>query len=92
MFLLFQLRRLDIWPAGDLGIRRGFGLAWQIPLPTPRQRDLLGEPYHPYRSVVLLAGSRTLRGRGPERAYAIMGAVQVSWRQLRLPCTRPVPV
>ncbi len=28
MFLLFQLRRLDVWPVGDLGIRRGYGLAW----------------------------------------------------------------
>lgn len=52
MFLMFQLRRLDIWPTGDLGVRRGYGLAWRIPMPTPRQLDLLGEPYHPYRSVV----------------------------------------
>jgi DNA-3-methyladenine glycosylase II len=52
MFLMFQLRRLDIWPTGDLGVRRGYGLAWKIPMPTPKQLDLLGEPYHPYRSVV----------------------------------------
>jgi DNA-3-methyladenine glycosylase II len=25
VFLLFQLRRLDIWPVGDLGVRRGYG-------------------------------------------------------------------
>ncbi|MGI8493326.1 MAG: DNA-3-methyladenine glycosylase family protein, partial [Acidimicrobiales bacterium] len=24
MFLIFQLRRLDVWPTGDLGVRRGF--------------------------------------------------------------------
>jgi DNA-3-methyladenine glycosylase II len=52
MFLIFQLRRLDVWPTGDLGVRRGFGLAWQIPTPTPKQLDALGEPYHPYRTVV----------------------------------------
>jgi DNA-3-methyladenine glycosylase II len=52
MFLIFQLRRLDVWPTGDLGVRRGFGLAWGIPTPTPKQLDALGEPYHPYRSVV----------------------------------------
>jgi DNA-3-methyladenine glycosylase II len=52
MFLMFQLRRLDIWPTGDLGVRRGYGLAWQIPQPTPKQLDALGEPYHPYRTVV----------------------------------------
>jgi DNA-3-methyladenine glycosylase II len=52
MFLMFQLRRLDVWPVGDLGVRRGFGLAWGIPMPTPKQLEELGEPYHPYRSVV----------------------------------------
>ncbi len=24
MFLMFQLRRLDVWPTGDLGVRKGF--------------------------------------------------------------------
>ena len=52
MFLIFQLRRLDVWPTGDLGVRRGYGLAWGVPMPTPKQLDALGEPYHPYRSVV----------------------------------------
>jgi DNA-3-methyladenine glycosylase II len=52
IFLMFQLRRLDIWPTGDLGVRKGFALAWQIATPTPKQLDLLGEPYHPYRSIV----------------------------------------
>lgn len=52
MFLMFQLRRLDIWPTGDLGVRRGFGLAWSIPTPTPKELDVRGEPYHPYRSIV----------------------------------------
>lgn len=52
MFLIFQLRRLDVWPTGDLGVRRGYGLAWSIPTPTPKQLETLGEPYHPYRSIV----------------------------------------
>lgn len=52
IFLMFQLRRLDVWPTGDLGVRKGFGLAWNIPMPTPKQLDVLGEPYHPYRTVV----------------------------------------
>jgi DNA-3-methyladenine glycosylase II len=49
---MFQLRRLDVWPTGDLGVRKGFGLAWGIPTPTPKELDVLGEPYHPYRSIV----------------------------------------
>jgi DNA-3-methyladenine glycosylase II len=52
MFLIFQLRRLDVWPTGDLGVRKGFGLAWGMPTPTPKQLEALGDPYRPYRSVV----------------------------------------
>jgi DNA-3-methyladenine glycosylase II len=52
MFLMFQLRRLDVWPTGDLGVRKGFGLAWGIPTPTAKQLEPLGDPFRPYRSVV----------------------------------------
>lgn len=52
MFLMFQLQRLDVWPTDDLGVRKGYGLGWSIPTPTPKQLELLGEPYRPYRSVV----------------------------------------
>ena len=41
IFLIFQLRRLDVWPTGDLAVRRGYALAWGIPTPTPKQLDLL---------------------------------------------------
>jgi DNA-3-methyladenine glycosylase II len=51
MFLIFQLRRLDVWPVGDLGVRRGYGLAWKVPEPTARELKPLGEPFRPYRSV-----------------------------------------
>jgi DNA-3-methyladenine glycosylase II len=52
MFLMFQLRRVDVWPTGDLGVRRGYSLAWRIPMPTAKELQLLGEPFRPYRSVV----------------------------------------
>jgi DNA-3-methyladenine glycosylase II len=52
IFLIYQLRRLDIWPTGDLGIRRGYGLAWGTETPSPRQLEGLGEAYRPYRTVV----------------------------------------
>jgi DNA-3-methyladenine glycosylase II len=51
MFLIFQLRRLDVWPVGDLGVRKGYGLAWGIPMPTAKELVPLGEPLRPYRSV-----------------------------------------
>jgi DNA-3-methyladenine glycosylase II len=52
MFLMFQLRRLDVWPTGDLGVRRGYGLAWNVPMPSARELQPLGDPFRPYRSVV----------------------------------------
>ena len=52
MFLIFQLRRLDVWPTGDLGIRHGYALAWKVPTLTARELDPLGEPYRPYRSIL----------------------------------------
>jgi DNA-3-methyladenine glycosylase II len=52
MFLIFQLRRMDVWPTGDFGVRRGYGLAWNVPSPSPRDLESLGERFRPYRSVV----------------------------------------
>ena len=52
MFLMFQLRRLDVWPVGDFGVRHGYGLAWNVATPTARELKPLGEPYRPYRTVV----------------------------------------
>ena len=53
MFMMFQLHRLDIWPTGDLGVRRGWEsihkLADQI---EPKALDIKGEKFRPYRSVV----------------------------------------
>jgi DNA-3-methyladenine glycosylase II len=52
MFLMFQLRRPDVWPTGDFGVRRGYGLAWQVPMPSERELRPLGDPYRPHRSIV----------------------------------------
>ena len=52
MFLMFQLRRLDVWPTGDLGVRRGYGLAWKVAMPAPKELAVLGDRFRPYRSVV----------------------------------------
>jgi DNA-3-methyladenine glycosylase II len=52
MFLMFRLRRLDVWPVGDFGVRQGYGLAWKVPAPSARELEPLGDPYRPYRTVV----------------------------------------
>ncbi|MDW8248922.1 MAG: DNA-3-methyladenine glycosylase [Myxococcales bacterium] len=52
MFLIFHLGRLDVWPAEDLGVRRGLALirGHRSPL-TPGEVRKHGERYRPYRSV-----------------------------------------
>jgi 3-methyladenine DNA glycosylase/8-oxoguanine DNA glycosylase len=53
MHLMFQLRRLDVWPTGDLGVRQGYALTWELdPVPTAKQLEPLGERFRPYRSIV----------------------------------------
>lgn len=53
MYLMFQLRRLDVWPVDDLGVRQGYGLLWKLdPPPTARQLAPLGDRFRPYRSIV----------------------------------------
>jgi DNA-3-methyladenine glycosylase II len=53
MYLMFQLRRLDVWPVDDLGVRQGYALVWKIdPSPTPKQLEPLGDRFRPYRSIV----------------------------------------
>src|SRR4029077_9386115 len=52
MHLMFELRRLDVWPVDDLGVRQGYGAAWQIdPPPSAKALDPLGERFRPYRSI-----------------------------------------
>ena len=52
MFLMFQLRRLDVWPVDDLGVRKGYGQAWGLAaMPSSKELAALGEPFRPYRSV-----------------------------------------
>ena len=52
MFLLFELRRIDVWPTGDLAVREGWRLSHGLDTPpTPTELQLLGEPLRPVRSV-----------------------------------------
>jgi DNA-3-methyladenine glycosylase II len=53
MHLMFQLRRLDVWPVDDLGVQQGYALIWGLDAPPrPKELELLGERFRPYRSVV----------------------------------------
>jgi len=53
MFLMFQLGRHDIWPVGDLGVRRGWEKIHRMRTDIePQALMKLGEKYSPYRSHV----------------------------------------
>jgi DNA-3-methyladenine glycosylase II len=52
MMLIFQLRRPDVLPVDDFGVRNGFRLAYGLKaMPTPRALAQFGERWKPHRST-----------------------------------------
>jgi 3-methyladenine DNA glycosylase/8-oxoguanine DNA glycosylase len=52
MFMMFQLRRPDVWPVDDAGVRKGYASIHRLTAPpTPKALDTLGEIYRPFRST-----------------------------------------
>jgi DNA-3-methyladenine glycosylase II len=53
MFLMHQLGRLDVWPTGDVGVRRGWQNIYQLSHKIePNALAVAGEKFRPYRSVL----------------------------------------
>jgi DNA-3-methyladenine glycosylase II len=52
MFLIFDLRRLDVWPVDDYGVRKGYARIYGLAEP-PRPKALMaeGERFRPYRTI-----------------------------------------
>ena len=52
MFLIFCLGRPDIFPVGDLGVRKAIQKLYTLPeLPTPSTMLAISQPWKPYRSI-----------------------------------------
>jgi DNA-3-methyladenine glycosylase II len=52
MFLIFQLRRLDVWPVDDYGVRKGWTFAHRLKdLLSPRALKAEGDRFRPYRTI-----------------------------------------
>src|SRR5207237_298969 len=52
MFLMFQLRRLDVWPVDDYGVRKGWTLTHRKrEMIAPRALQAAGEKFRPYTTV-----------------------------------------
>lgn len=72
MFLMFVLRRPDVWPVLDLGVRTGYRLAYDLAAaPTARELLPLGDRFAPYRSIAAWYLWRAVdRARDAARAAA----------------------
>ena len=52
MFLMFSLRRPNILPTGDFGVRTAIKKYYnKRKLPTPEQMEKIAKPWEPYRSI-----------------------------------------
>jgi DNA-3-methyladenine glycosylase II len=52
MFLMFHLGRPDVLPIGDLGVRNGMRVTYELAtVPTPKEAITIGAPWAPFRSV-----------------------------------------
>ncbi len=52
MFLLFDLRRPDVWPVDDYGVRKGWTLIHGLAaMPTPKELTTLADSLRPHRSA-----------------------------------------
>jgi DNA-3-methyladenine glycosylase II len=52
MFLIFALNRLDVFPVGDLGLRRAMSARYRLRRDaSPRRYHRIAEAWRPYRTV-----------------------------------------
>lgn len=55
VFLMFHLKRPDVLPVGDLGIRRAMERAYDLPdLPNPEEMQAISEAWRPHRTIASL--------------------------------------
>jgi DNA-3-methyladenine glycosylase II len=63
MFLIFALKRSDILPTGDLGVRSAIRKAYNLKeLPTPDEMEVIAGKWRPYCSVASWYLWRSLEG------------------------------
>jgi DNA-3-methyladenine glycosylase II len=69
MFLIFSLRRPNVLPVGDLGVRMAIQRAYKKrKLPTPKQIEQIAKGWHPYCSYAAWYLWRSLEGPKEESA------------------------
>jgi DNA-3-methyladenine glycosylase II len=65
MFLMFALRRPNVLPVGDLGVRAAMKKAYGLSeLPKPQEMEHIAAAWHPYRSIASWYLWRSLENQG----------------------------
>lgn len=63
MFLIFALRRPDVLPVGDFGVRAAMKRLYELPdMPKPAEMERIAAPWRPWRSVASWYLWRSLDG------------------------------
>lgn len=85
MFMIFSLHRPDVLPVGDLGVRKGVQMLYNLEeLPRPSQMEKLCENWKPYRSVGSWYMWRFVESKGiSPKADALTAMVEMEPQQLQ---------
>lgn len=82
MFLIFALRRTNILPVGDLGVRTAIMRAYRKrKLPAPKDIEKIAQNWHPYCSIACWYLWRSLEFKPSDPAKTTNGAGRTRKRQ-----------
>jgi DNA-3-methyladenine glycosylase II len=85
MFLIFRLGRPDVLPVHDLGVKKGWSVAYgKKHMPTPKELLKFGERWRPYRTVASWYMWRAFERAG----YAFTKKIRVRKRRRSKPSKR----
>jgi DNA-3-methyladenine glycosylase II len=85
MFLIFRLGRPDVLPIHDLGVKKGWSVAYgKKHMPTPKELLKFGERWRPYRTVASWYMWRAFERAG----HAFTKKIRVRKRRRRNPSKR----
>jgi O-6-methylguanine DNA methyltransferase len=74
MALIFHLGRPDVLPVADYGVRKGFAIAYDRGLPSPKELEAYGARWKPYRTVASWYLWRVVEGATARKAIPLDGA------------------
>jgi 3-methyladenine DNA glycosylase/8-oxoguanine DNA glycosylase len=74
MALIFHLGRPDVLPVADYGVRKGFAIAYDRELPSPKELAAYGARWKPYRTVASWYLWRVVERATARKAVPLDGA------------------